>query len=69
MGVGKVTIYLRGTEEYSELQANVGMGSFHDRRPGGTSAHLGTKQVFRGKGTGQIAANVGVGSIELRPEE
>src|ERR1700685_2671352 len=39
VGVGKLTIYLRGDEEYSTLEANVALGSFHDRRPGGWSDH------------------------------
>ncbi|WP_157466871.1 hypothetical protein [Edaphobacter aggregans] len=70
VGVGHVTLYLRG-DEYSELQTNVGIGNVHDHRQSGTSTHLGiaTKQALRGKGDGKITANVGVGSIELRPEE
>jgi hypothetical protein len=69
VGAGKLTIYLHGDGEYSTLKANVGLGSFHDRRPGGVSAHFSTRQVLRGKGAGQIDANVGSGSIELRREE
>ncbi|HEY2038947.1 MAG TPA: hypothetical protein VGG95_04740 [Edaphobacter sp.] len=71
VGVGHTTLYLRGDQEYSELQANIGMGNLNDRRKNGSSTHhaMATKKVLPGKGDGKIAVNVGVGSIELRPEE
>lgn len=71
VGTGTATLYLRGDSEYSELQASIGMGNLHDRRQGGTSTHLGmaTKRTLPGNGDGKITLNVGVGSIELRPEE
>jgi hypothetical protein len=70
VGAGKLTLLLRGGGEYSTLAAKVGLGSFHDQRPGGTSVHsFTTQQILQGKGAGEIDANVGIGSIELRPEE
>jgi hypothetical protein len=69
VGVGHVTIFLRGDTEYSKLFASVGMGSFHDRRPQGAAKHFSVSRKQQGQGNGRIVASVGVGSIELRPEE
>lgn len=69
VGTGHITIFLRGDTEYTELVTRVGMGSIHDRRPGGKSTHFSASRTLQGHGNGTIAALVGVGSIELSPEE
>ncbi len=69
VGAGNATLYLAGDRDYSRLQANVGMGSFHDNRPGGGSAHFVISRNLAGKGTAPIKVNVGAGSIDLDPAE
>ncbi|WP_213803187.1 hypothetical protein [Granulicella sp. dw_53] len=69
VGIGKLTLYLRGDSEYSKLDTHVGLGSFRDHRSDKATAHLSTQQLFRGKGGRELSANVGIGSMELRTEE
>ena len=69
VGSGSITLYLKGNSQFASLAANVAIGSFHVRRPGGTSSHFAVKRVIEGSGRGQIAAEVGSGSINLLPEE
>ena len=69
VGSGSITLYLRANSQFASLEANVAIGSFHDRRPGGTSSHFAVNRVIEGSGGGRIAAEVGSGSINLLPEE
>ncbi len=69
VGYGHATLYLEGDRDYSRLQANVGMGSFHDHRPGGGSAHFSSSHDLTGKGVAPIEINVGMGSLDLQPAE
>lgn len=67
LGYGHATVYLAGDHNYSRLEANVGMGSFHDHRPGGGSSHFVISRDMEGKGKGSLEINVGAGSLDLQP--
>ncbi|MGI8772180.1 MAG: hypothetical protein ACR2JE_12170 [Acidobacteriaceae bacterium] len=69
LGYGNATIYLAGDHNYSALEANVGMGSFHDHRSGGGSSHFVISKDMEGEGKGRLEINVGAGSIDLEPAE
>ncbi len=69
LGYGNATVYLAGDHSYSRLEANVGMGSFHDHRSGGGSSHFVISKEMGGAGNGRIEVNVGAGSIDLEPAE
>lgn len=67
LGAGDVHLILDGDHDYSSFEANVGMGSFHDHRPGGASSHFIISRNYEGKGEGSLEVNVGAGSIEIDP--
>ena len=69
LGAGKAVISLDADRNYASLEANVGMGSFHDKRPGGTSAHFVIAKSMSGRGTGKLEVNVGAGEVDLQPVE
>ncbi len=69
LGAGKAVISLDADRSYASLEANVGMGSFHDKRPGGTSAHFVIAKSMTGRGTGKLEVNVGAGEVDLQPAE
>jgi hypothetical protein len=69
LGAGNATIFLDGNHDYSHLEVNVGMGSFHDHRPGGGSAHLVISKDLQGTGAAPLQVNVGAGSLDLKEPE
>jgi hypothetical protein len=69
VGAGNATIYLDGDHDYSHLEANVGMGSFRDHRPGGSSSHLVISRNLTGSGAAALEVNVGAGSVDLKQAE
>ena len=69
LGYGDATLYLAGARDYAHLDANIGMGCFHDRRPGGGSGHFAISRTLEGKGSGRLEMNVGMGSLDLEPAE
>ena len=67
VGAGNALLMLNGDHDYASFEANVGMGSFHDHRAGGGSAHFVVSKDFTGIGSGQLEVNVGAGSIDVDP--
>lgn len=67
LGAGEADLRMSGDRSYAAFQANVGMGSFHDHRPGGASSHFIISRNYEGKGEGSLEVNVGAGSIEIDP--
>lgn len=67
VGAGETIVTLAGDRDYAHFAANVGLGSLHDNRQGGSSAHFVVSREFPGKGSGSLEANVGAGSIDIEP--
>jgi hypothetical protein len=67
LGAGDANLTMWGDRDYTSFEANVGMGSFHDHRPGGGSSHFIISRHYQGKGEGTVEVNVGAGSIEINP--
>jgi hypothetical protein len=67
LGAGEANLTMPGDRNYATFEANVGMGSFHDHRPGGVSSHFIISRQYQGKGEGTLEVNVGAGSIEINP--
>lgn len=67
VGAGAAHLSVVGDRDYADFTANVGMGSFHDHRPGGQSSHFIVSRSYEGKGEGRLEVNVGAGSIEVDP--
>jgi hypothetical protein len=67
LGAGDANLTMWGDRDYTSFEANVGMGSFHDHRPGGGSSHFIISRRYQGKGQGSLEVNVGAGSIEINP--
>jgi hypothetical protein len=67
LGAGDANLTMLGDRDYTSFEANVGMGSFHDHRPGGGSSHFIISRHYQGKGEGSVEVNVGAGSIEISP--
>ncbi len=69
IGAGKAVLYLDGDRDYSDLQANVGMGKMTDNRPGGHNAYTVISRNLAGHGQGSLQVNVGAGELDLEPAE
>ena len=67
LGAGEANLAMLGDRGYASFEANVGLGSFHDHRPGGTSSHFIISREYQGKGEGSLEVNVGAGSIDIAP--
>ena len=67
LGAGDANLTMWGDRDYTSFEANVGMGSFHDHRPGGGSSHFIISRHYQGKGEGTVEVNVGAGSVEINP--
>jgi hypothetical protein len=65
LGAGEAFLTMVGDRDYTSFEANVGMGSFHDHRPGGSSSHFIISREYQGKGEGRLEVNVGAGSIDI----
>jgi hypothetical protein len=68
LGAGEMHLGMVGDRGYASFEANVGMGSFHDHRPGGRSSHFIISRQYQGKGTGTLHVNVGAGAIDIDAE-
>lgn len=66
VGAGHAVVFLDADRDYANLEANVGMGSFHDERPGGSSAHFIVARSMQGSGAGDLEIDVGAGEISLK---
>lgn len=69
LGAGDTHLGMVGDRDYASFEANVGMGSFHDHRPGGASSHFIISRTYQGKGEGTLQVNVGAGSIDIDPNK
>jgi hypothetical protein len=67
LGAGEAHLAMADDRSYANFQANVGMGSFHDHRPGGRNSHFIISRSYQGKGEGSLEVNVGAGSIDIDP--
>ena len=67
LGAGDGYLSMKDDRGYADFEANVGMGSFHDHRPGGRSSHFIINREYQGKGEGSLEVNVGAGSIDIDP--
>jgi hypothetical protein len=69
LGAGEAFLTMVGDRDYANFEANVGLGSFHDHRPGGGSSHFIISREYQGKGEGRLEVNVGAGSIDVGPAQ
>jgi hypothetical protein len=67
LGAGDAYLTMADDRAYASFEANVGLGSFHDHRPGGRSSHFIISRNYQGKGGGSLEVNVGAGSIDIDP--
>jgi hypothetical protein len=67
LGAGAAYLTMADDRGYANFEANVGMGSFHDHRPGGRNSHFIISRNYQGKGSGSLEVNVGAGSIDISP--
>jgi hypothetical protein len=67
VGAGEAHLSVVADRDYADFTANIGMGSFHDHRPGGRSSHFIVSRSYQGKGEGKLEVNVGAGSIDVDP--
>ena len=67
LGAGDAYLTMADDRGYASFEANVGMGSFHDHRPGGRNSHFIISRNYQGKGNGSLQVNVGAGSIDIDP--
>lgn len=67
LGAGEAYLTMADDHGYANFEANVGMGSFHDHRPGGRSSHFIISRNYQGRGSGSLEVNVGAGSIDISP--
>lgn len=67
LGAGDAYLTMEDDHAYANFEANVGMGSFHDHRPGGASSHFIISRAYQGSGDGRLEVNVGAGSIDIEP--
>ena len=66
VGMGHMQLLLDNDKSYSKLEVNVGMGTLHDHRPGGSDGHFTVTKEYPGTGAGSIEINVGMGSLDIR---
>jgi hypothetical protein len=67
LGAGEAHLSVVGDRDYADFTVNVGMGSFHDHRPGGQTSHFIVSRSYQGRGEGKLEVNVGAGSIDVDP--
>ncbi|NYF52789.1 hypothetical protein [Tunturiibacter gelidoferens] len=68
VGMGHMNLLLDKDKSYSKLEVNVGLGTLHDHRPGGSDGHFTTTKNYSGSGAGALEINVGMGSLDIRNE-
>jgi hypothetical protein len=66
VGMGHMQLLLDKDKSYSKLEVNVGLGTLHDHRPGGSDGHFTVTKVYPGTGAGSLEINVGMGSLDIR---
>ncbi|WP_433963796.1 hypothetical protein [Tunturiibacter gelidiferens] len=68
LGMGHMQLVLNKDKSYSKMEVNVGLGTLHDHRPGGSDGHFTTTKEYAGTGAGSLEINVGMGSLDIRNE-
>jgi hypothetical protein len=68
VGMGDMKLLVDGDKDYSGMEVNIGMGSLHDRRPGGHNGHVIVSRNYSGSGDGSLEINVGMGSLDIAQE-
>jgi hypothetical protein len=66
VGMGHMNLLLDNDKSYSKMEVNVGMGTLHDHRPGGSDGHFTVTKEYPGTGAGSLEINVGMGSLDIR---
>jgi hypothetical protein len=66
VGMGHMQLLLDKDKSYSKLEVNVGLGTLHDHRPGGSDGHFTVSKEYAGTGSGSLEINVGMGSLDIR---
>ena len=66
VGMGHMQLLLDKDKSYSKLEVNVGLGTLHDHRPGGSDGHFTVTKEYAGTGSGSLQINVGMGSLDIR---
>jgi hypothetical protein len=66
VGMGHMQLLLDKDKSYSKLEVNVGLGTLHDHRPGGSNGHFTVSKEYAGTGSGSLEINVGMGSLDIR---
>jgi hypothetical protein len=66
VGMGHMQLLLDKDKSYSKLEVNVGLGTLHDHRPGGSDGHFTVTKEYPGTGAGSLQINVGMGSLDIR---
>jgi hypothetical protein len=66
VGMGHMQLLLDKDKSYSKLQVNVGLGTLHDHRPGGSDGHFTVTKEYPGTGAGSLEINIGMGSLDIR---
>jgi len=66
VGMGHMQLLLDKDKSYSKMQVNVGLGTLHDHRPGGSDGHFTITKEYPGSGSGVLEINVGMGSLDIR---
>ncbi len=66
VGLGHMQLLLDNDKNYAKMEINVGMGTLHDHRPGGSNGHFVVSKDYAGTGSGSLEINVGMGSLDIR---
>lgn len=66
VGLGHMQLLLDKDKSYAKMEVNVGLGTLHDHRPGGTNGHFTVSKEYAGTGSGSLEINVGMGSLDIR---
>jgi hypothetical protein len=65
VGLGHMQLLLDKDKSYAEMKVNVGLGTLHDHRPGGSNGHFTVSKEYAGTGSGSLEINVGMGSLDI----
>jgi hypothetical protein len=64
--MGHMQLLLDQDKSYSKMEVNIGIGTLHDHRPGGSDSHVNASKKYAGTGSGSLEINVGMGSLDIR---
>ncbi len=64
--MGDLTLTTGGDRSYNTLSLNIGMGTLHDHRLNGHDGHFVIARSDSGSGSGSLAINVGMGTVNIR---